>query len=64
MRKSWLSREQGKRTEISWWFPGGVRLVYMGLPKTRFEWIRLTWKAYLAGWKLLFRVAWLSKGSK
>jgi hypothetical protein len=43
------------RTEISWWIPGG-RLVYSGTPKTRMEWIRLTWKGYLAYWKLVFIV--------
>jgi hypothetical protein len=44
------------RTEISWWFPGH-RLVYMGSPKTRVEWIRLTWRAYLAAWHVVFLVA-------
>jgi hypothetical protein len=47
------------RTEISWWLPFGYSIVYCGTPKTRKEWIRLTWRGYLAMWKLLFRVAYL-----
>lgn len=47
------------QTEISWWFPGKVRVVYSGTPKSRAEWIRLTWRGYLAMWRLLFRCAWL-----
>lgn len=47
-----------KRSEICWWIPGGS-LVYAGAPKTRIEWMRLTWRGYLAWWQLTFRVAWL-----
>ena len=50
-----------KRTEISWWFPGGIRIAYCGTPKTRLEWIRHTWRGYMAFWKLFFRVAWLTR---
>ena len=46
------------RTEISWWFPGH-RLVYMGTPKTRVEWILLTWRAYLAAWYCAVRIVYL-----
>jgi len=46
-------------TEIEWWFPGGFRLVYSGTPKSRLEWVRLTWRGYIAMWQLLFRAAWI-----
>lgn len=45
-------------TEISWWMPAGCRVVYQGTPKTRAEWIRLTWRAYIACWHLTLLVAW------
>ena len=41
-----------KRSEIVWWVPGG-RLVYSGVPKTRVEWVLLTWRAYVAYWHLM-----------
>jgi len=44
-----------KRNQIEWWIPGGS-LVYSGTPKTRLEWIRLTWRAYLAYWQLMLIV--------
>ena len=44
-------------TEVSWWIPGGS-LVYSGTPKTRANWISLTWRAYLAYWHLLLIVSW------
>lgn len=46
------------RTEISWWMPG-YSIVYSGSPKTRAEWIRLTWRGYLAWWSLMFRAWWM-----
>lgn len=50
-----------KRTEIEWWIPGGS-LVYCGTPKTRAEWIRLTWRGYLAYWQLMFRARFVLMG--
>lgn len=47
-----------QQCEIAWWIPGGS-LVYSGTPKTRIEWIRLTWMGYAAYWRLIFRVTWL-----
>jgi hypothetical protein len=48
------------RSEIAWWIPRGS-LIYSGTPKTRLEWVRLTWRGYAAYWQLLFRAAWLLK---
>jgi hypothetical protein len=47
-----------KRTEINWWIPGGS-IAYIGSPKTRIEWMRLTWRGYLAWWKLQFLIIWI-----
>lgn len=52
------------RPQISWWMPGGVRIVYCGTPKTRLEWIRLTWRGYVACWRIIFRAAQLMMGAK
>jgi hypothetical protein len=47
------------QTEISWWFPFGLRLVYTGSPMTRARWMRLTWRGYVALWRLAFRAGYL-----
>ena len=48
------------RSEIKWWFPCGISVVYSGTPKTRWMWIRYTWRAYIAFWQIFLRVAWLT----
>jgi hypothetical protein len=45
------------QTKITWWIPGGS-LVYKGTAKTRVEWVRLTWRGYVAYWHLIFLVLW------
>ncbi len=45
------------RSEIRWWLPFGYSIAYKGSPKTRAEWVRLTWRGYVAFWHLGFLVA-------
>jgi hypothetical protein len=52
------------RSEIEWWLPCGLSMVYKGSPRTRWQWILATWSGYVAMWRLLFRVAWLSSDRK
>lgn len=44
------------QSEIKWWLPFGLSIVYSGTPKTRAEWIRLTWRGYIAAWHMMFLV--------
>lgn len=52
-----------RRTEISWWIPGGA-LIYRGKAMTRAEWVRRTWRGYWAYWILIFRIGWLMTTDK
>lgn len=44
--------------QIEWWVPGGS-IVYSGDAMTRWTWIRLTWRGYLAWWFSMGRAAYL-----
>ena len=45
------------QTSIEWWLPYGCRVVYSGKPMTKWQWIRGTWRAYMACWSLMFYTA-------
>jgi hypothetical protein len=46
-----------QQTSFSYWFPFGLRIVYTGTPKTKVEWVRQTWRSYLAVYKLYYAAA-------
>jgi hypothetical protein len=52
------------QASITWWLPGGFTIVYIGSPKSRRCWMRLTWRGYLAAWVLIVRASWLLRGAR
>jgi hypothetical protein len=51
------------QSEIEYWIPGGS-MAYCGTPKTRWRWIRMTWRGYFAYWRMLFRAMWMLRNKE
>jgi hypothetical protein len=45
------------KDSITYWLPCGLRMSYTGTPKSRWEWLWLTWRGYFAMWCLLFHAS-------
>jgi hypothetical protein len=47
-----------KQDKFTWWMPGKlVRLTLYGTPQTKLQWVRGTWRIYLAYWRVVVEIA-------